>query len=80
MLYTTISPPPSASVPLSPQLITHGGTRAAALDRMRAALDAYVIRGVGHNISFLRDLCDHPRFVEGRLSTGFIKEVRGGRG
>lgn len=64
-------PPP----PLLPsQLITHGPDRASALDRMRAALDAYVIRGVGHNIPFLRDLCDHPRFAEGRLSTGFIKD------
>lgn len=41
---------------------------------MRAALDAYVVRGVGHNISFLRDLCAHPRFIEGRLTTAFIKE------
>jgi acetyl/propionyl-CoA carboxylase alpha subunit len=34
------------------------------------------VRGVGHNIAFLRDLADHPRFVEGRLTTGFIREVR----
>ena len=61
--------------PMICKLITHGPDRDSALDRMRAALDAYVIRGVGHNISFLRALCDHPRFCEGRLSTGFIKEV-----
>ena len=65
--------------PMICKLITHAPTRDAALDRMRAALDAYVIRGVGHNIPFLRALCDHPRFCEGRLSTGFIKEVRGSR-
>lgn len=41
---------------------------------MRAALDAYVIRGVGHNIPFLRDLCAHPRFIAGNLTTAFIKE------
>ena len=56
------------------QLITHAPTRDSALDKMRAALDAYVVRGVGHNISFLRDLCAHPRFIEGSLSTAFIKE------
>jgi propionyl-CoA carboxylase alpha chain len=60
--------------PMICKLVTHGATRDAALDRMRAALDAYVIRGVGHNISFLRDLCDHPRFRAGRLTTGFIPE------
>ena len=60
--------------PMICKLITHGPTRDDALDRMRAALDAYVIRGVGHNISFLRDLCAHPRFAAGRLTTAFIKE------
>ena len=37
-------------------------------------LDNYVIRGVQHNVPFVRDLCDHPRFIEGRLATGFIDE------
>ena len=56
------------------QLITHGPDRASALDLQRAALDDYVIRGVGHNVAFLRSLVDHPRFCEGRLSTAFIPE------
>jgi propionyl-CoA carboxylase alpha chain len=60
--------------PMICKLITHGPDRASALDRMRAALDAYVIRGLNHNVAFLRDLCDHPRFMEGRLSTAFIPE------
>ena len=29
------------------------------------ALDAYYIRGVNHNISFLNALMVHPRFVAG---------------
>ena len=37
-------------------------------------LDKYVIHGVGHNVPFLRDLCVHPRFVSGKLTTGFIEE------
>jgi propionyl-CoA carboxylase alpha chain len=60
--------------PMICKLVTHGKTRDDALDRMRASLDAYVIRGVGHNVSFLRALCDHPRFCEGRLTTQFIRE------
>lgn len=51
-----------------------GTTRADALDRMRAALDSYVIRGVGHNIPFMRDLIDQPRFTEGRITTQYIRE------
>lgn len=59
--------------PMICKMITHGATRDGALDRLRACLDAYVIRGVGHNISFLRDLCEHPRFISGAIDTGFIK-------
>lgn len=45
---------------------------------MIKALDSYVIRGLNHNINFLRDCMTHPRFIAGRLSTGFIP-VRLGR-
>jgi propionyl-CoA carboxylase alpha chain len=41
---------------------------------MADALDAYYIRGVSHNISFLNALILHPRFKEGRLTTNFIAE------
>jgi propionyl-CoA carboxylase alpha chain len=60
--------------PMICKLVTHGADRAAALDLMRAALDAYVIRGVGHNVAFLRDLAAHPRFEAGALTTQFIGE------
>ena len=45
-----------------------------ALATMRNALDSYVIRGVTTNISFLRELTDHPRFIDGDMSTNFIAE------
>lgn len=60
--------------PMICKLVTHGATRDAALDKMRAALDAYVIAGVGHNIPFLRALTEHPRFISGAISTQFIGE------
>ena len=60
--------------PMISKLITYAPTRNEALARMRAALDQYVIRGVTHNINFLRSLCDHPRFIRGDLSTAFIPE------
>jgi propionyl-CoA carboxylase alpha chain len=41
---------------------------------MGDALDAYYIRGVSHNISFLNALIAHPRFLDGRLTTNFIAE------
>ncbi len=60
--------------PMIAKLITYDKTRTAAIDRMVDALDAYYIRGVNHNISFLNALMVHPRFVEGRLTTNFIAE------
>jgi propionyl-CoA carboxylase alpha chain len=60
--------------PMIAKVITWGETRAEAITRMQDALDAYYIRGVSHNISFLNAVISHPRFQSGRLSTGFIAE------
>ena len=60
--------------PMIAKLIAGGRTRNEALERMRGALDAFYIRGVSHNILFLAALMAHPRFHQGRLSTGFIDE------
>jgi propionyl-CoA carboxylase alpha chain len=60
--------------PMIAKLITYGPTRAAAIDSMRSALNEFYIRGVSHNISFLGALVEHPRFIQGRLSTNFIAE------
>jgi propionyl-CoA carboxylase alpha chain len=65
--------------PMIAKLVTHGVTREAAIDLQADALDAFVIDGVEHNIPFLSALMRHPRWREGRLSTGFIaEEYKGG--
>jgi len=61
--------------PLICKLVTHGKDRTEAIARMRKALDSYVIRGVTHNIPFLRAILDVPRFLEGNTTTKFISEV-----
>ncbi|HEX7197890.1 MAG TPA: biotin/lipoyl-containing protein, partial [Dongiaceae bacterium] len=48
--------------------------RHQATTSVSAALDAFQIRGVAHNIPFLSALMRHPRFISGRLTTGFIAE------
>jgi len=60
--------------PMIAKLVTYGDDRAMAIDRMADALDAYYIRGVSHNISFLNALILHPRFRAGELTTNFIAE------
>jgi propionyl-CoA carboxylase alpha chain len=56
------------------KLITHGPTRGDAIERMRDALNAFVIRGVSTNIPFQAALMQHPRFVSGKFHTGLIAE------
>ncbi|MFN9448522.1 MAG: acetyl-CoA carboxylase biotin carboxylase subunit [Rubrivivax sp.] len=59
------------------KLIVHGRTRAEAIARMRAALNAFVIRGISSNIPFQAALLAHPKFVSGDFNTGFIAEHYG---
>jgi propionyl-CoA carboxylase alpha chain len=56
------------------KLIVHGRDRNDAIDKMRTALNAFVIRGVASNIPFQSALLAHPKFVAGDFNTGFIAE------
>jgi propionyl-CoA carboxylase alpha chain len=60
--------------PMIAKLVTHAGDRLTAIDAQARALDAFYIDGIRHNIPFLSTLMQHPRWREGRLSTGFIAE------
>ena len=56
------------------KLIVHGKDRSEAIEKMRAALNDFVIRGIHSNIPFQAALLQHPRFVSGDFTTGFIAE------
>jgi acetyl-CoA carboxylase biotin carboxylase subunit len=58
--------------PMIAKLIVHGDTREAARQRAVAALRRYHVLGVLTNIPFLIALLEHPRFVAGRIDTGFL--------
>jgi len=60
--------------PMIAKLVTWGATRDAAIDEMRAALDAFHVRGISHNIGFLGAIMASERFRAGRLDTGFIAD------
>ena len=60
--------------PMIAKLVTHAPSRAAAIEAQSRALDSFYIDGIRHNIPFLSALMNHPRWREGRLSTGFIAE------
>ena len=56
------------------KLIVHGKDRTEAIEKMRSALNNFVIRGIHSNIPFQSALLQHPRFVNGDFTTGFIAE------
>jgi propionyl-CoA carboxylase alpha chain len=60
--------------PMIAKLVTWGETRDEAADKQIAALDAFEIEGLGHNIDFVNAIMQHPRFRSGELTTGFIAE------
>jgi propionyl-CoA carboxylase alpha chain len=60
------------------KLIVHGKDRAEAIEKMRAALNGFVIRGISSNIPFQSALLAHPDFKTGNFNTGFIAQHYGG--
>ncbi|MEI2805416.1 MAG: acetyl/propionyl/methylcrotonyl-CoA carboxylase subunit alpha [Albidovulum sp.] len=60
--------------PMIAKLCTWAPSRGAAIEAMRQALDTFEVEGIGHNLPFLSAVMDHPRFVEGAITTAFIAE------
>jgi len=58
--------------PMIAKVIAHGPTRAAALNRLAAALDGCQVSGAVTNLAFLRALVRHPEFARGEVDTGLI--------
>jgi propionyl-CoA carboxylase alpha chain len=59
------------------KLIVHGSDRADAIQKMRDALNGFVIRGISSNIPFQAALLAHPQFASGDFNTGFIAQHYG---
>ena len=60
--------------PMIAKLITWAPSRNDAAALQIAALDDFRIEGLGHNVDFLSAIMQHPRFLAGELTTGFIAE------
>ena len=49
--------------PMIAKLCTHSPTRAGAITAMEKALDQYVVRGLGNNLTFLRSVMRNERYL-----------------
>jgi len=60
--------------PMISKTIAYGKTREESIQKMKEALDIYIINGVRHNVSLLRTILEHPKYLQGAITTNFIKE------
>ena len=56
------------------KLITTAQTRVEAINKMKRALDEFVIEGIKTTIPFHRQLMDHPDYVSGNYTTKFMED------
>lgn len=60
--------------PMLSKVIVRAESRTAAIERLRALLNEYVVPGVQTNIPFLQAVLDRDRFKDGDTTTHFIEE------
>ena len=56
------------------KVIVHGPDRAAAIERMRDALERFAVEGVPTTIAFHRRVLQHEDFRSGRVTTRWVEE------
>jgi acetyl-CoA carboxylase biotin carboxylase subunit len=62
--------------PLLAKLCVLGQDREDAIERARAAVDAFEIEGVKTNLSFFAELLEQPEFISGAYDTHIIESMR----
>ncbi|MGH3889294.1 MAG: acetyl-CoA carboxylase biotin carboxylase subunit [Pseudonocardiaceae bacterium] len=58
------------------KLVVHGGDRAQALARARAAVAGFTVTGPKCNLPFHAELLEHPEFISGLYDTGLVSRMR----
>ena len=59
------------------KIITTDRERNEAINKMRRALDEFVIEGIKTTISFHRKLMDEPNYIKGVYTTKFMEDYKG---
>lgn len=66
---------PSHYDSLIAKLIVHGRNRAEAIEKMRRALDEFIIEGIKTTIPFHKKVFNNQDFINGDFNTGFIESM-----
>jgi urea carboxylase len=59
--------------PMLAKIIVHGPSRRGALERLRTALRECELSGLETNLSYLRQVCEHPAFAAGGVTTSLLR-------
>lgn len=57
------------------KLITYGNSRQEAIEKMKVALDEFVIEGVKTTIPFHLKMMNNPDFIKGNIDTKYLERV-----
>ena len=74
-VYAGYSIPPNYDSMIA-KLITTAQTREEAINKMKRALDEFVIEGIKTTIPFHRQLMDHPDYLAGNYTTKFMEDFK----
>ncbi len=72
-VYAGYSIPPNYDSMIA-KLITTSQTREEAINKMKRALDEFIIEGIKTTIPFHRQLMDHPDYISGNYTTKFMED------
>ena len=61
--------------PMVAKLVVWGEDRQHAIERMRRALDEYVVSGIRTNLAFHQEVLAHPQFLSGTYDTEFVPNM-----
>ena len=74
-VYSGYSIPPHYDSMIA-KLITTAQTRDEAINKMKRALDEFVIEGIKTTIPFHKQLMEHPDFINGNYTTKFMDDFK----
>ncbi|MBL85488.1 MAG: acetyl-CoA carboxylase biotin carboxylase subunit [Winogradskyella sp.] len=74
-VYAGYSIPPNYDSMIA-KLITTAQTREEAINKMKRALDEFVIEGIKTTIPFHRQLMEHPDYLAGNYTTKFMEDFK----
>jgi len=58
--------------PMIAKLVVHGTNRNDAIQKMKAAIDTFIIEGIATTLPFGKFVMEHPAFISGNFDTHFV--------